>query len=109
MTNEKQYKLLVSPAFSSMLSQHVAFIAIKNISAGKRLHKAMIESINSLATFPERYPVFEHHNLTFQFRKMFVPNWYLVIYEVTDDTVKIQYMIDCRQENSWLLDEKSRK
>lgn len=104
MTEKKQYKVLVSPVFNSMLEQHVAFLASQDIAAARRLYKKMIQAVKALNTFPERYPVFEQHNLSFHFRKMFVPNWYLVIYEISNDTVKIQYMIDCRQENSWLLD-----
>ena len=60
-----------------MLEQHIAFLASQNIDTAHQLHEKIMEAVKSLVTFPERYPLFEHHNLTFQFRKMFIPNWYI--------------------------------
>jgi len=106
MPKTKQYKVIISPELNSMLEQHVAFLASQDISAGEQLHNKIIKAIKSLETFPERYPILEYHNLNIEFRKMYVPNWYLLIYEIEQDIVKMQYMIDCRQDYMWLLEEK---
>lgn len=29
-------------------------------------------------------------------------NWYLVLYQIRDDTVYIDYILDCRKDYNWL-------
>ena len=38
---------------------------------------------------------------------MFIENGYLVLYQVQDDTVYIEYVLDCRKDYSWLIHGKS--
>ena len=38
-----------------------------------------------------------------KYHKMFVANWYLILYQIQDDTVFIDYILDCRQDYSWLI------
>lgn len=34
---------------------------------------------------------------------MFVAKWYLVLYQIQDDTVYVDYILDCRKAYSWLI------
>ena len=34
---------------------------------------------------------------------MFVAKWYLVLYQIQDDTVYVDYILDCRKDYSWLI------
>ena len=52
---------------------------------------------------PERYPFWNIENQRSNYRKLFIPNWYLALYVVVDDTVFVEYIIDGRQDYSWLL------
>ena len=32
-----------------------------------------------------------------------VAKWYLVLYQIQDDTVYVEYILDCRKDYSWLI------
>ena len=48
---------------------------------------------------PYRYPFFEDVFIpAIKYRKMFVKKWYFVLYQVIDDVVYLDYIIDCRKD-----------
>lgn len=52
---------------------------------------------------PNRFPFFEEMYIsTNKYHKMYVEKYYLVLYQIKDDTVYIDYVVDCRQDYSWL-------
>ena len=63
----------------------------------------MMRYKESLAKMPERFPYLDEDNRRSCYRKMMIPNWYLVIYLVADDTVYVEYILDGRQDHSWLF------
>jgi len=78
------------------------------LSAAKKKRQLMT-AIRSLAAMPFRFPLFQETDEIClplnKYRKMFVENWYLVLYCVEDDTVSVEYILDCRQEEyQWLLE-----
>ena len=53
---------------------------------------------------PHRYPFFEAEFMPAnKYHKMFVANWYLILYQIQDDTVYVDYILDCRKDYGWLL------
>ncbi len=38
-----------------------------------------------------------------KYHKMFVANWYLILYQIQDDTVYVDYILNCRKGYGWLL------
>ena len=38
-----------------------------------------------------------------KYHRMFVARWYLVLYQIRDDTVYVDYTLDCRKDYSWLI------
>jgi len=87
-----------------MLGNHVRFLARVNFDAAKTLKKRAIENIRSLEKMPERFPFFEAEYIpSNKYRKLFVENWFVVLYQVKGDTVYIDYIVDCRQDYKWLL------
>lgn len=86
-----------------MLTEHVFFLATVNPEAAKKLQVRIMDAIRSLETMPERYPYLEPEDRRSPYRKMFVPNSYLVIYMVQDDAVFVEYVLDARQDYRWLL------
>ncbi|HHY30897.1 MAG TPA: type II toxin-antitoxin system RelE/ParE family toxin, partial [Syntrophaceticus sp.] len=38
-----------------------------------------------------------------KYHKMFVEKWYLILYQVKDQTVYVDYIVDCRQDYGWLV------
>ncbi len=101
---QSKYKVIVSDKAKQMLAVHLRFLAQADKKAAIKKKKEIIKAIRSLDHTPNRFPFFEEpyipHN---KYHKMFVENWYLVLYQVQDDTVYVDYIIDCRQEYSWLI------
>ena len=52
----------------------------------------------------QRFPFFEEPYIPpNKYHKMFVEKWYLVLYQIKDDTVYVDYILDCRKDYSWLI------
>ena len=86
-----------------MLKDHVYFLARVNANAAQELRQKIISEIRGLEQMPERFPYLEPDNRKSSYRKMFVPNWYLVIYTVSEDKVYVELILDCREDYSWLI------
>lgn len=99
-----KYKVIVSDTAKTQLASHISFIANVNKNAAHETKKRLIDAFRSLEDFPERYPFFNEELIPKnKYHKMFVKNFYLVLYQVKDSTVYIDYVVDCRQDYSWLL------
>lgn len=99
----RRYKVVVSDEARKMLKDHVYFLARVNVEAAKELRNKIMANIRSLEKMPERFPYLNEENRRSCYRKMVVPDWYLVIYLVIDDTVYVEYILDGRQEYPWLF------
>lgn len=101
---EKKYKVIVSDRAKEMLAEHMRFLAQADKKAAVKRKKDIISAIRSLDHTPNRYPFFNEpyipHN---KYHKMFVQNWYIVLYQIKDDTVFVDFIVDCRQEFNWLI------
>lgn len=38
-----------------------------------------------------------------KYHKMFVDKWYLILYQIKDNTVYVDYIENCRQDYKWLV------
>jgi len=100
----QKYNVIVSQRAENMLKEHIAFLASANKSAARNTRDRLIDAFNSLESMPNRFPFFNEEYITpNKYHKMYVENWYLVLYQVKDDTVFIDYVIDCRQDYDWLI------
>jgi hypothetical protein len=36
-------------------------------------------------------------------REIFIEKWYLILYQIKDQTVYVDYIVDCRQDYGWLV------
>lgn len=99
----RRYKVIVSDEARKMLKDHVYFLARVNAAAARELRDKILREISSLETMPERFPYLDEDDRRSRYRKMAVPNWYLVIYLVMDDTVYVEYILDGRKDYPWLF------
>ena len=61
-------------------------------------------ALRSLSEMPQRFPFFEDNYIPpNKYHKMFIKNWYLILYQIQDDTVFVDYILDCRKDYSWLI------
>jgi plasmid stabilization system protein ParE len=99
-----KYQVIISDEARRQLGNCVVFIAQDNMEAAQRLRQKLVEAIRSLGEMPARYPFFSESYITAnKYHKMFVENWHLILYQIRDTTVYVEYVVDCRQDYQWLI------
>lgn len=99
-----KYKVIISERAKEMLGMHVRFMAYVNKSAAEKLKKRLLDEMRSLQEMPQRFPFLnEDYIPANKYHKLYVENWYLVLYQIKDDIVYIDWIVDCRQDYQWLL------
>lgn len=100
----QNYKIIISPEATDMLKEHIAFIANVDKKAAINTKNQIVKAIKDLNQMPNRFPFFnEPYIPQNKYHKMFIEKWYLVLYQIKDDTVYIDYILDCRQDYQWLI------
>lgn len=103
MSTEK-YSVIISDRAKNMLGVHLRFIARVNKDAALKTKEDLMKAMRSLHQMPQRFPFFEAPYIPpNKYHKLFVPKWYLVLYQIRDNTVYVDYIVDCRKDYDWLL------
>lgn len=98
-----KYRVIISEKAAKDIADHLSFLANVSQSAASDAKKRIVEAVHSLEQMPNRYPFFEDDLIPKnKYHKMYIENWYLVLYQIRDDTVYVEYILDCRQEYRWL-------
>lgn len=101
---DKKYKVIVSDRAKRMLGAHIRFMAQVNKDAASTKKKEIITAIRSLNYMPQRFPFFEEAYIPpNKYHKMFIEKWYLILYQIQDDTVYVEYIVECRKDYNWLI------
>ena len=104
MAANSKYKVIVSDRAKRMLGTHIRFMAQVNKEAAAAKKKEIMAAMRFLKQMPQRFPYFEELYITpNKYHKMFIEKWYLVLYQIQDDTVYVEYILDCRKDYSWLI------
>lgn len=104
MEKKPQYKVIVSDRARQMLAGHVQFLARKSPTAARKVKNDLMEAIRSLNQMAERYPFLKAEFIPpNKYHKMFVGKWYLILYQIKDQTVYVDYIVDCRRDYGWLV------
>ena len=99
-----KYKIIISDRAKEMLGMHIRFLAQVNKSAAVKLKNRLIEEMRSLQEMPQRYPFLNENYIPVnKYHKLYVENWYLILYQIKDDVVYVDWIVDCRQDYQWLL------
>ena len=97
MENQSKYHVIVSEQATQMLVSHAAFLAQVSPEAAERLTVEFEKTANSLEIMPQRCPW-----LSGEYIPMFEKR-YMIIFQIIDDTVYADYVVDCRQDYGWLI------
>ena len=90
---ENSYKVIISQKASQMLVSHVAYLAQVNPGAA-----------NSLSFMPLRCPWLSGEYIpSHKYRYLLFEKRYMLIYQIIDDIVYVDYVIDTRQDYEWLI------
>ncbi len=104
MANSKRYKVIVSDRAKRMLGIHIRFMAQVSKQAAAEKKKEIMTALRSLSQMPQRFPFFDELYITpNKYHKMFIEKWYIVLYQIQDDTVYVEYILDCRKDYRWLI------
>lgn len=99
MNTAKKYDVIVSDEAMNMLDQHMAFLANISPDAAFKATQEILDAIGSLDEYPGRFPVYENRFITdTQYRRMLCAKRYIVLYEITEYNVFVDYIVDCRQD-----------
>lgn len=101
---EEKYNVIISDKAKRMLGMHIRFIAQVDKEAAKSKKQQIMTAIRSLTKMPQRFPFLEEVYIPRnKYHKMFIEKWYLVLYQIQDDIVYVDYIVDCRKDYSWLI------
>lgn len=104
MTENKRYKVIVSDRAKRILGTYIRFMAQVNKEATAAKKKEIMTAMRSLCQMPQRFPFFGEPYITpNKYHKMFIEKWDLVLYQIQDDTVYVEYILDCRKDYSWFI------
>ena len=82
-----------------MLVSHVRCLAQESPTAARNIKNDLIDAIRSLHQMPESFPFLEAEFIPpNKYHKMFVEKWYLILYQIKDQAVYVEYIVDCRQD-----------
>lgn len=104
MAKTPKHNVVVSDRARQMLGVHVRFLAQASPPAARKAKTAIVEAIRSLTVMPGRFLFFDEEYIPRnKYHRMFVEKWYLILYQIKDDTVYVEYIVDCRQDYGWLI------
>lgn len=104
MEKKPQYKVIVSDHARQMLAGHIRFLAQKSSTAARKTKNKLMDAIRSLCTMQERFSFLNAEFIPLnKYHKMFIEKWYLILYQIKDQRVYVDYIVDCRQDYGWLV------
>lgn len=104
MENRNKYTVIVSEQATQMLVSHAAFLAQVSPKAAKRLTASFEQAAKSLESMPQRCPWLTGEYIPKNmYRFILFEKRYMIIFQIADNTVYADYVVDCRQDYSWLI------
>lgn len=104
MDQPNKYRVIVSARAAQMLVSHAAFLAQVSPAAAERLTSEFEKAANSLSQMPQRCPWLRGDYIPkHTYRYLLFEKRYMILFQIVDDTVYADYVVDCRQDYSWLL------
>lgn len=104
MENQSKYRVIVSEQATQMLVFHAAFLAQVSPEAAERLTVEFEKAANSLEIMPQRCPWLSGEYIPkHAYRFILFEKRYMIIFQIIDDTVYADYVVDCRQDYGWLI------
>lgn len=104
MEQKNSYRVIVSERATQMLVSHAAFLAQTGPGAAERLTAAFEKTADSLEIMPQRCPWLTGEYIPRNaYRFILFEKRYMIIFQIVDDIVYADYVVDCRQDYGWLI------
>lgn len=96
-----RYAVIVSRRADTMLVRHTRFLANVSVPAAKGLIKDFEKVLDALEDNPFQFPVETDYELpSGQYRKALFCKRYKALFAIEGDTVYLDTVLDCRQNNA---------
>ena len=104
MEQQNRYRVIVSGKATQLLVSHAAFLAQASLKAAEQLTVEFEKTAKSLEFMPQRCPwLTAEYFPKNAYRYILFEKRYMIIFQITDDVVYADYVVDCRQEYSWMI------
>ena len=104
MEGQNKYHVIVSERAAQMLVSHAAFLAQVSPEAAERLTNEFEKAAQSLEFMPQRCPWLTGEYIPRNaYRFILFEKRYMLIFQIVDDIVYADYVVDCRQDYGWLI------
>lgn len=104
MGQQNRYRVIVSERATQMLVSHAAFLAQVSPEAAEQLTAAFEETANFLEVTLQRCPWLTGEYIPKNaYRFILFEKRYMLIFQIADDIVYADYVVDCRQDYEWLM------
>ena len=104
MEQQNKYRVIVSEQTTKRLVSHAAFLAQVNPKAAERLTSEFEKTADSLELMPHRCPWLRGEYIPRNaYRFILFEKRYIIIFQIVDDIVYADYVVDCREDYSWLI------
>lgn len=104
MEQPRKYRVVVSKKAAQMLVSHAAFLARVSAPAAERLTAEFENAAKSLEQVPQRCPWLTGEDIPkCTYRFILFEKRYMLVFQIIEDVVHVGYVLDCRQNYSWLL------
>ena len=104
MERQNKYRVVVSERAARMLVSHAAFLAQVSVEAAERLTAEFEKAAKSLELMPQRCPWLNGEYIPRNaYRSILFEKRYLMIFQIVDDAVYVDYVVDCRRDYPWLI------
>lgn len=104
MEKQNKYHVIVSKRATQMLVSYAAFLAQVSPEVAERLTVEFEKTANSLELMPQRCPWLTGKYIPRNaYRFILFEKRYMIIFQIVDDIVYADYVVDCRQDYSWLI------
>lgn len=104
MKQQNKHRVIVSERATQMFVSHAAFLAQVSPEAAERLTIEFEKTANFLELMPQRCPWLTGEYIPRNAYR-FIPfeKRYMIIFQIVDDIVYANYVVDCRQDYNWLI------
>jgi plasmid stabilization system protein ParE len=98
---QKEYTVIVSPGANDRAYQHFEFLAQVSVTAADRLLDKLLADIRTLAHGPTACPPYDRPYLQpGKYRYKLSANRYRIVFTIEGDTVFVDDIQDCREDDS---------
>jgi plasmid stabilization system protein ParE len=99
-SDKKKYHVNISPSANDRAAQHFEFMARVSVAAAERLLDTLMQDMNSLQENPNSCPPYDRPYLPKEkYRYKLSAKRYRIVFTVEGDTVFVDDIEDCRQDD----------